>query len=192
MNDGHILFQVRLSVFVIPDLIRRHPELDSGQMYAATLIAWEWIHLPWIKFRMTNRVQDDESSLGWRIEFRMTNQVWDELPSASLKWGWVPIIIPNPHILNHINTDFELWNTFRRKPIMHYKALYNVRACVCVWGVLNHLNPFYGDCGSFTVKTGGFTVKKRRFSMRKAAVLISNITNVAEYDWIPCQARDDN
>ena len=39
MNDGHILFQVRLSVFVIPDLIRRHPELDSGQMYAATLIA---------------------------------------------------------------------------------------------------------------------------------------------------------
>ena len=39
MNDGHILFQVRLSVFVILDLIRRHPELDSGQMYAATLIA---------------------------------------------------------------------------------------------------------------------------------------------------------
>ena len=39
MNDGHILFQVRLLVFVIPDLIRRHPELDSGQMYAATLIA---------------------------------------------------------------------------------------------------------------------------------------------------------
>ena len=27
----HILFQVRLSLIVIPDLIRRHPELDSGQ-----------------------------------------------------------------------------------------------------------------------------------------------------------------
>ena len=39
MSDGHILFQVRRSVFVIPDLIRRHPELDSGQIYAATLIA---------------------------------------------------------------------------------------------------------------------------------------------------------
>ena len=38
MNDGHILFQVRLSVFVIPDLIRRHPELDSGQSYSATLV----------------------------------------------------------------------------------------------------------------------------------------------------------
>ena len=39
MNDEYILFQVRRSVAVIPDLIRRHPELDSGQMYAATLIA---------------------------------------------------------------------------------------------------------------------------------------------------------
>ena len=33
----HILFQVRLSLIVIPDLIRRHPELDSGQSYSATL-----------------------------------------------------------------------------------------------------------------------------------------------------------
>ena len=26
-----VLFQMRLSAHVIPDLIRRHPELDSGQ-----------------------------------------------------------------------------------------------------------------------------------------------------------------
>ena len=122
---------------------------SGNQMYAATLIAWGCSHLSWIKFRMTN-------------------QVWDELPSASLKWGWVPIIIPNPHILNHINTDFELWNAFQRSQlcIMNY-PLYNVRSCVCVWGVLNHLNPFYGDCGSFTVKTGGFTVEKRTLEGEK-------------------------
>ena len=109
-----------------------------------------------------NQVQD-KSSLGW------------QLPSASLKRGWVSIIIPNPHILNHINTDFELWNTFLRSQlcIMNYAlcimnyALYNVRACVCVWGVLNHLNPFYGDCGSFTVKTGGFTVERRTLEGEK-------------------------
>ena len=30
-NIVNTLFQVRLSQIVIPDLIRRHPELDSGQ-----------------------------------------------------------------------------------------------------------------------------------------------------------------
>ena len=30
-NTVNTLFQVRLSQIVIPDLIRRHPELDSGQ-----------------------------------------------------------------------------------------------------------------------------------------------------------------
>ena len=51
------------------------------------------------------------------------------------------------------------------QPIIHY-ALYNVRACVCV-RVLNHLNPFYGDCGSFTVKTDSLTVKRRAFEDEK-------------------------
>ena len=53
--------------------------------------------------------------------------------------------------------------------IMSY-ALYNVRECVCVWGVLNHLNPFYGEKRRFTVKKRCFTAGKRRFCMRKAAV----------------------
>ena len=108
-----------------------HPGLDPSS-------SWTWFRTDVcrnvdslrVNSSVLNRVQDDESSLGWRIEFRMTNQVWDELPSTSLKWGWVPIIIPNPHILNHINTDFELWNTFQRMSIMHYIMF----ACVCVRG----------------------------------------------------------
>ena len=51
MNDGHILFQVRLSVFVIPDLIREPDvcrNVDSLRVNSFVL----------------NRVQDDESSLG--------------------------------------------------------------------------------------------------------------------------------
>ena len=54
----HILFQVRLSLIVIPDLIRRHPELDSGQSYSATL-PYEGAFI-----LVLNRVQDDGSSLG--------------------------------------------------------------------------------------------------------------------------------
>ena len=51
MNDGHILFQVRLSVFVIPDLIREPDvcrNVDSLRVDSSVL----------------NRVQDDESSSG--------------------------------------------------------------------------------------------------------------------------------
>ena len=149
------------------------------------------IRLSWIKFRMTNQVQDDDgSSPGWQI------------PRASLERGCVhhslfiihyalrnavrrkPIMHYELWIMNCelCIVHYALWNEVRRKPIMHYKALYNVRACVCVWGVLNHLNPFYGEKRRFTVKKQCFTAGKRRFSMRKAAVLISNITNVAEYD----------
>ena len=57
----HILFQVRLSLIVIPDLIRRHPELDSGQSYSATL-PYEGAFI-----LVLNRVQDDGSSLGGRL-----------------------------------------------------------------------------------------------------------------------------
>ena len=60
--------------------------------------------------------------------------------------------------------------------IMHYALcimncpLYNVRACVCVWGVLNHLNPFYGENRRLTVKNRRFTVITHRFSTRKPSV----------------------
>ena len=51
MNDGHILFQVRRSVFVIPDLIREPVvccNVDTLKVFSSVL----------------NQVQDDESSLG--------------------------------------------------------------------------------------------------------------------------------
>ena len=115
------------------------------------------IRLSWIKFRMTNQVQDDDgSSPGWQI------------PSASLERGCVHHSLFIMHCSlcivkrSSAQANYELL-------IMSY-ALYNVRACVCVWGVLNHLNPFYGEKRHFMVKKRCFTAGKRRFSMRKAAV----------------------
>ena len=95
------------------------------------------------------------------------NQVWDDGICERLTWkrmyilwhnviqhcGWAVLIF-----ITHPFMNLELRNEIRRKPIMNYAlwivhyALYNVRACVCVWGVLNHLNPFYGEKRRFTVK----------------------------------------
>jgi len=67
MNDGHILFQVRLSVFVIPDLIRRHPELDSSSWTWFRTVVCRNVDSLRVNSSVLNQVQDDESSLGWRI-----------------------------------------------------------------------------------------------------------------------------
>ena len=87
--------------FVILNSIR-HPELDSGQMNSLSSYQRCGIRLSWIKFRMTNRVQDDDgSSPGWQI------------PRASLERGCVH------HSLFIVH--YALRNAVRRKPIMHYE-----------------------------------------------------------------------
>ena len=187
--------------FSIPNLIRS---------------SWTWFRTD----ENTLKLSTLQHTTGSRVKHGMTNTkclTWKRMCSSFIVHCSLWNAVRRTPIMH-----YELWNEVRRKPIVHYalwimhyelcivkrssaqpimhcelfimnyKALYNVRACVCVWGVLNHLNPFYGEKRRFTVKNQCFTVGKRRFSMRKAAVLISNITNVAEYDWIPCQARDDN
>ena len=104
---ANILFQVRLSVIVIPDLIREP----------------EWKHPLMATLRHTtvlNQVQDDESSSGWRIKFRMTtDQVRDDKYREPHLKEDVSIIHCSLFIVH-----YALWNEVRRKPIVHY-ALWN-------------------------------------------------------------------
>ena len=138
-----------------------HPKLDLGTRWehpqAINVAAYYWI---------PNQVWDD--GICERLTWKRMYILWHNVIQHC---GWAVLIF-----ITHPFMNLELRNEIRRKPIMNYAlwivhyALYKVRACVCVWRVLNHLNSFYGEKRRFTVKNQRFTVEKRRFSMRKAAV----------------------
>ena len=200
--------------FVILNLIR-HPELDSSS-WTRFRTDENTLKLSTLRHTSGSRIKSgmtNTESLTWKrmcpsfiVHYALLNEVRRK-PIVNYSLFIIHYALRNAVRRKPI-MHYALLNEVRRKPIVNYalcimhcelwiiNALYNVRACVCVWGVLNHLNPFYGEKRRFTVKKRCFTAGKRRFSMRKAAVLISNITNVGRIrlSWIKfrmtCQARN--